>query len=39
MKNAGIVVETPGEAAASLGDGRRGALVRSPDGLLVELVE
>jgi catechol 2,3-dioxygenase-like lactoylglutathione lyase family enzyme len=39
MKTAGIVVETPGGAAVALGDGRRGALVRSPDGLLVELVE
>lgn len=36
MKSAGIVVELE---PASLGGGRRGALVRSPDGLLVELVE
>jgi len=29
----------PGGAAVALGDGHRGALVRSPDGLLVELYE
>jgi hypothetical protein len=39
MKAAGITVETPGGEPVSLGDGHRGALVRSPDGLLVELVE
>ena len=36
MKAAGVVVESE---PAPLGDGHRGALVRSPDGLLVELVE
>jgi catechol 2,3-dioxygenase-like lactoylglutathione lyase family enzyme len=36
MKAAGIVVESE---PAPLGDGHRAALVRSPDGLLVELVE
>lgn len=36
MKSAGIAVELE---PAPLGEGRRGALVRSPDGLLVELVE
>jgi catechol 2,3-dioxygenase-like lactoylglutathione lyase family enzyme len=39
MKAAGIVVETPGGAPVALDGGRRGALVRSPDGLLVELIE
>lgn len=39
MKAAGTLVETPGGEAVSLGDGHRAALVRSPDGLLVELVE
>ena len=38
MKAAGITVETPGGEAVTI-DGRRAALVRSPDGLLVELVE
>ncbi len=36
MKAIGIVVE---QEPAALGNGRRAALVRSPDGLLVELVE
>ena len=36
MKAAGITVEIE---PAPLGDGRRGAVVRSPDGMLVELVE
>lgn len=36
MKAAGIVVE---QEPAALGNGRRAAVVRSPDGLLVELVE
>ncbi len=39
MKTAGIVVETAGGAPVALVDGRRAALVRSPDGLLIELVE
>jgi catechol 2,3-dioxygenase-like lactoylglutathione lyase family enzyme len=39
MQAAGITVETPGGAPVALGDGKTGALVRSPDGLLVELVE
>ena len=39
MKAAGVTIESPGGQPASLGEGRRGALVRSPDGLLVELVE
>jgi catechol 2,3-dioxygenase-like lactoylglutathione lyase family enzyme len=38
MKAAGITVETPGGEAVTI-DGRRVALVRSPDGLLVELAE
>ena len=39
MKAAGVVVETPGGEAVDVGGGRRAALVRSPDGLLVELME
>jgi len=39
MQAAGITIETPGGAPIALGDGHKGALVRSPDGLLVELVE
>ena len=39
MKAAGVVVETPNGDAVALDGGRRGALVRSPDGLLVELIE
>jgi catechol 2,3-dioxygenase-like lactoylglutathione lyase family enzyme len=39
MRAAGISIETPGGAAVDLGGGRTGALVRSPDGLLVELIE
>jgi catechol 2,3-dioxygenase-like lactoylglutathione lyase family enzyme len=39
MQAAGITVETPGAVPVALGDGHKGALVRSPDGLLVELVE
>lgn len=38
MTAAGITVETPGGEAVML-EGRRAALVRSPDGLLVELIE
>jgi catechol 2,3-dioxygenase-like lactoylglutathione lyase family enzyme len=39
LARAGITVETPGAAPIDLGGGHRGALVRSPDGLLVELLE
>jgi catechol 2,3-dioxygenase-like lactoylglutathione lyase family enzyme len=39
LARAGVVVETPGGAPVDAGGGRRGALVRSPDGLLVELIE
>jgi catechol 2,3-dioxygenase-like lactoylglutathione lyase family enzyme len=39
LARAGVAVETPGGAPVDLGGGRRGALVRSPDGLLVELIE
>lgn len=39
MQAAGITIETPGRVPIALGDGHKGALVRSPDGLLVELVE
>ncbi len=39
MKAAGVVVETPGGEAVALEPGHRGALVRSPDGMLVELIE
>jgi len=39
IKAAGTKIETPGGDAVALGSGWRGALVRSPDGLLVELVE
>ncbi len=38
MAAAGVTVETPGAMAVTMGGSRR-ALVRSPDGLLVELVE
>jgi catechol 2,3-dioxygenase-like lactoylglutathione lyase family enzyme len=38
MQAAGITIETPGGKPVTLG-GHRAALVRSPDGLLVELVE
>jgi len=39
MKTAGVTIETPGGAPVALDGGRKAALVRSPDGLLVELVE
>jgi len=39
MKAAGVKVETPSGGAVSLAGPARGALVRSPDGLLVELIE
>lgn len=38
MKAAGVTVETPGDVV-TLENGRRASLVRSPDGLLVELLE
>jgi catechol 2,3-dioxygenase-like lactoylglutathione lyase family enzyme len=39
MKSAGIRVETPGGEPIGLGPTIRGVLVRSPDGLLIELLE
>jgi catechol 2,3-dioxygenase-like lactoylglutathione lyase family enzyme len=39
MKAAGTKIETPGGDVVTLGPARRSVLVRSPDGLLVELVE
>jgi catechol 2,3-dioxygenase-like lactoylglutathione lyase family enzyme len=39
MKAAGVKVETPGGEPVDFADGARGVLVRSPDGLLVELLE
>jgi catechol 2,3-dioxygenase-like lactoylglutathione lyase family enzyme len=39
MKAAGVVVETAGGEAVPLDGGRKAALVRSPDGMLVELIE
>jgi catechol 2,3-dioxygenase-like lactoylglutathione lyase family enzyme len=39
MKAAGVVVETPKGEPVALDGGRRGVLVRSPDGLLIELME
>jgi catechol 2,3-dioxygenase-like lactoylglutathione lyase family enzyme len=39
MKDAGVVIETPNGEPVALGEGHRGVLVRSPDGLLVELIE
>jgi catechol 2,3-dioxygenase-like lactoylglutathione lyase family enzyme len=39
MQAAGVTVETPGAVPVALGNGHKGALVRSPDGLLIELVE
>lgn len=39
MKAAGITIETPGGQPVALEGGKKGALVRSPDGMLVELVE
>jgi hypothetical protein len=38
MKAAGVTVETPGDVV-TLDGNRRASLVRSPDGMLVELVE
>jgi hypothetical protein len=34
-----VEVETPSGAPVGLGQGLRGVLVRSPDGLLIELIE
>jgi len=39
LKAAGVIVETAGGAPIDLGAGAHGAVVRSPDGLLIELVE
>lgn len=39
MREAGVKVETPSAGAVSLAGPARGVLVRSPDGLLVELIE
>jgi hypothetical protein len=39
LKNAGVVVETPGGAPVTIDATRRAVLVRSPDGLLIELFE
>jgi len=39
MRAAGIEIVTPGGAPVDLGNGSTGVVVRSPDGLLVELVE
>jgi catechol 2,3-dioxygenase-like lactoylglutathione lyase family enzyme len=39
MKAAKVEVETPSGAPVGLGQGLRGVLVRSPDGLLIELIE
>jgi hypothetical protein len=39
MQAAGVTVETPGATPVALGDAHKGVLVRSPDGLLIELVE
>jgi catechol 2,3-dioxygenase-like lactoylglutathione lyase family enzyme len=36
---AGVMIETPGAQAVRFSNGRRGALVRSPDGMLIELLE
>jgi hypothetical protein len=39
IKSAGLPVESPRGESAPLNNGHRGALVRSPDGLLIELYE
>ena len=39
MTAAGVTIETPGGQPVTLANGRLATLVRSPDGLLVELVE
>lgn len=39
VRSAGLPVESPGGEPVALDKGHRGALVRSPDGLLIELYE
>jgi len=39
VRSAGLPVESPSGEPVALGKGHRGALVRSPDGLLIELYE
>ena len=39
IRDAGFIIETPGSQVVNLGNNRLGVLVRSPDGLLVELIE
>jgi hypothetical protein len=39
VKSAGLPIETPGGETMALEKGHRAALVRSPDGLLIELYE
>jgi catechol 2,3-dioxygenase-like lactoylglutathione lyase family enzyme len=39
VKSAGLPVESPGGEVVALDKGHHGALVRSPDGLLIELYE
>lgn len=39
IRDAGFQIETVGGQAVNLGNNRLGVLVRSPDGLLVELIE
>jgi hypothetical protein len=39
IKGAGLPVETPGGEPVPLDQGHRAVLVRSPDGLLIELYE
>ena len=39
IRSAGLPVESPGGEPVPLNKGHRGALVRSPDGLLIELYE
>ena len=39
LKAAGVVIETPGGDLVTLAGGHRAALIRSPDGMLIELVE
>jgi catechol 2,3-dioxygenase-like lactoylglutathione lyase family enzyme len=39
VSSAGLPIESPGGGPVALGKGHHGALVRSPDGLLIELYE
>jgi hypothetical protein len=39
LQAAGVRVETPGAAWVTLEDHHRAALIRSPDGLLIQLAE